>query len=99
MYIQARNCIFVFKISRESSQSCKRSLNLHNNFSLCINQGSWQPSLLLKFIKVWIRNRLISDGLKPVLSHTEKLCIASYYRQFSTNIEIKNHKINSPRCY
>ena len=29
------------------------------------------------------------QGLELVLSHTEKLCIGSYYRQFSTNIKIK----------
>ena len=28
-------------------------------------------------------------GLEPVLSHTEKACIASYYRQKSTNVKIK----------
>ncbi len=39
-------------------------------------------------IPVWLRNRLISTGLEPVLSHTKKSCIASNYRQFSTNIKI-----------
>ena len=34
---------------------------------------------------VKLRNRLIYGGLKPVLSHTAKLCIA-YYIQFSTNL-------------
>ena len=29
-------------------------------------------------------------GLEPVLNHTEKLCIESYYTQFSTNIKLKN---------
>ena len=43
---------------------------------------------LLRVIPVWLRNRLISAGLEPVPSHTEKACIASYYRQFST----KDHK-------
>ena len=42
---------------------------------------------------VWLLNRLISAGLEVVLSHTEKLCIASYYRQFSTNIKIKIIKL------
>ena len=41
------------------------------------------------FFPVWLRNRLISARLKPVLSHTEKLCMASYYRQYSTSIKIK----------
>ena len=40
------------------------------------------------FIPVWLRNRLISAGLEPVLSHTEKLCIVSYYIQFSSNIKM-----------
>ena len=44
---------------------------------------------------VWLRNRLIFAGLKLVLSHTEiyVVCIASYYRQFSTNVEIKILKL------
>ena len=31
----------------------------------------------------------MSAGFQPVLSHTEKPCIASYYKQFFTNIKIK----------
>ena len=42
---------------------------------------------------VWLRNRLISDGLEPVLSQTEKSCIAPYYREFFTKIKIKNIKL------
>ena len=37
----------------------------------------------------WLRNRLITAGLEPVLIHTKKLCITSYFRQFSTIIKIK----------
>ena len=37
----------------------------------------------------WLPNRLISAGLEPVLSHTEKSFIVSYYRQFSTNNKMK----------
>ena len=48
-----------------------------------------------QLIKAWLRHRLISGGLEPVLSHTEKSCIASYYKQLSTNNEIKNHTINT----
>ena len=40
-----------------------------------------------------LRNRLISAELKPIISHTEKSCIASYYREFSTNIKIKIIKL------
>ena len=46
-------------------------------------------------IQVWLRNRLISAGLEPILSHTEKACIASYYRLFPTNNEIKIIKLLS----
>ena len=42
-----------------------------------------------KVFPVWLRNELISAGLEPFLSHTEKLKIASYYRIFFTNIKIK----------
>ena len=36
---------------------------------------------------------VISDGLKPVLGHIEKLCVASYNNQFFTNIKIKIIKL------
>ncbi len=43
---------------------------------------------------VWLWNRLLPAGLEPVLiSQTEKSCIASNYRQFSTNIKIKIIKL------
>ena len=35
---------------------------------------------------VWLRNRLISAGKEPVISHTEP---KFYCRQFSTNIQMK----------
>ncbi len=31
---------------------------------------------------VWLRNRLVSAGLKPVVSQTEELCVSSNTRQF-----------------
>ena len=34
-------------------------------------------------------NRLLSAGLEPVLSHTQKSWISSYYRQSSTYFKIK----------
>ena len=40
-------------------------------------------------------NRFISAGLEMVPKRAQKLCIASFYRQFSTNIKIKNHKFNT----
>ncbi len=47
-----------------------------------------------KFFPVWLRNPIISAGLELVLTHTKKSCIASYYKQFSTNTYYlnKNHK-------
>ena len=45
----------------------------------------------VNIISVWLSNRSISVGLEPVLSHTDKLCIASFYIQFSTNIKMYNH--------
>ena len=47
----------------------------------------------ITYFPVWLRNRLLSAGLEPVLSQTEKACIASNYRQFSTNIKIKIIKL------
>ena len=38
---------------------------------------------------VWLWNRLVYSGLKPVIRHTEKSCTASYYRQFSSTFKIK----------
>ena len=53
-----------------------------------------QPTNQVNPDPLWLRNRLISAGLEPVLSHTEKLCLALYYRQFSTNTKIKKHRLN-----
>ena len=37
------------------------------------------PNLVqVSIFLVLLRNRLISGGFEPVLSHTEKLCTASY---------------------
>ena len=37
---------------------------------------------------VWLRNRLISAVLETVLRHTEKSCLALYYRYFLKIIEL-----------
>ena len=42
---------------------------------------------IIWYFPIWLQNRFISVKLEPVLSHTEKSCIALYYRQFSTNIK------------
>ena len=44
--------------------------------------------LNLKFFPICLWNRFISGGLEPDLSHTKKLCMASNYSKFSTNIKI-----------
>ncbi len=44
---------------------------------------------MIKLFPVWLRNRILSTGVGPVLSQTKKSCIASNLRQFSTNIKIK----------
>ncbi len=56
-----------------------------------------QCYLLVKvnYFLVLIRNRLISCGLEPVISNTKKLCLASYYILFSTNIIMHNHMIKN----
>ena len=36
---------------------------------------------------VWLQNRVISAGLEPVFSQTEKSCIASYYSNFPRILE------------
>ena len=49
----------------------------------------WNIGIHLKFKRfflAWLQNGLIYARFKLVLSHTEKLCIASYNKQFSTNI-------------
>ena len=51
--------------------------------------------LIIHIFPAWLQNRIISAGLEAVLSHTEKSCIISYYRQFSTKIKNKIHKINT----
>ena len=51
--------------------------------------------VIILYFPVWLRNRLLSAGLEPILSQTEKSCIASNYRQFSTNIKIKIIKLKN----
>ena len=53
---------------------------LVNSSGKCFSSIAWKP--------------IISAGLELVISHTEKWCIATYYNQFSTNINMYNHKIN-----
>ena len=51
-----------------------------------------------KIFPVSLRNRLISGGLEPVLSPTEKLCLASFYIQFSTTIKCTIIRFKT-RCF
>ena len=53
------------------------------NFKLKVNKFEE------KCFSVWLRNRILSAGFEPVLGKTDISCIASNYRQFSTNINIK----------
>ena len=53
-----------------------------------------QLTLSLHFA-VQLRNRSISGGQEPVLIHTEKSCIVSYYVQLSTNIKMYSHNIKT----
>ncbi len=49
----------------------------------------------ISLFPVWLQKRLASGGLELFLRQTEKSCIASYYKQLSMNIKIKNYKINT----
>ena len=49
--------------------------------------------LTLSKLGVLLKGNRVILGLEPVLTHTDKSCIASYYRQFSTNIRIKIIKL------
>ena len=53
----------------------------HHNLILFRSSATLLSNLVFNF-PVSTRKRLISDGLEPVLSHTEKLCKASYCIQF-----------------
>ena len=48
---------------------------------LCLLEIYWDREISKLFSSI---------ASKPILSHTEKSCIASYYRQFSTNYIIQN---------
>ena len=48
--------------------------------------GEFSSNIVIQF-SVWLRNRLISAGLEPVLSHTEKSQIESSHKY-----RTKNHK-------
>ena len=52
-----------------------------------VNIMKWINKYLVYF-PVWLRNRLISAGLEPVINQTENPYVTSYERQFSTNIKI-----------
>ena len=51
-----------------------------NNVLLLFMLGNTYSSMASKPIKI--------AGLEPVLNKTKKSCIASYYRQFPTNIKL-----------
>ena len=41
-------------------------------------ENEFKQNYWLTLFPEWLRNQLISAGLEPVLSHTEKSCIVSY---------------------
>ena len=49
--------------------------------------------MLIIIFAVYLRNRLISAVLEPVLNHTKKSCLTSYNKQFSKNNKKKNDTI------
>ena len=58
---------------------------------------------IVKYFLVFIGNLLISVGLEPVLIHKKKICLASYYIEFSTNIKCTSgfslaHFISAESC-
>ena len=89
--------VIVRKILHERSFLHLRSTCTWGKF---INRWKYVSTSSLIFVwkkrflgKKWLSTRLISGGLELVLSHTEKSCIVSYYRQFFTNIKIKLLKL------
>ena len=64
--------------------------------------AGWRFWRLLISLPVWVRHQLIYAGLERVPSHMEKLCIVSYYVQFSENkkctIMILKPVLLDPRC-
>ena len=54
--------------------------------------GSVTDKMVRIIFLLFIRNQLKSSGLEPVLIHTKKLCLASYYIQFSTDIKNIHYK-------
>ena len=70
----------------------RRSHKPENNKAKKIKIGEPLNARIPEWIRnkfpVSLGNRLMSAVLEPVLSHTEKSCLVSYYRQFSTNIKI-----------
>ncbi len=75
----------------------KNYKDFREDFNTPLGSTPLGKSLLVKCIPVWLRNRLLSAGLEPVLSQTEKAFIASNCRQF-LRISNKNHKIKTQFC-
>ena len=69
-----------------SNITCYKQFNFSKVFDNLKNQI---------YFHVWLRKRLISAGLELVHSYIEKSCIATCYRQFSTNIKTKTIRIKT----
>ena len=65
----------------------KKTTTIGNNV-----YDEWKPGIHEDII-LFQYDQLISAGLEPVLSHSEKSCITLYYRQYSTYIKIKIIKL------
>ena len=79
-----KSCISLMYIYDDACPSV-RTHQLHTIVSPIQQPRSFKNANF--FPPIWLRNRLISAGLEPVLSHTKKICKAAYYRQFSMNIK------------
>ena len=83
------SCFQVYKgITQWPIKWCTFLIWYTSSFKLKFLLNQQLLEILILIFAVWLRNLLISTGLKPVLCHTEKSCIVSYYIQFSTNIKM-----------
>ncbi len=60
---------------------------------ICLYKLNYRQVIIKKF-PVWLRNRLLSAGLEPVLSQTEKH-VQHRITDSSYEYQNKNHKINT----
>ena len=83
-HINRHSVTFIYELAIELLDLQEEPSDPHNQSQ----QENYHHSWMVSLFPVWFWNRLISAGLEPVLSYTEKSCTTSYYRQFSSNIKI-----------